>query len=560
MSRLNPRDSSKDLQIANLECRLESVEAGMWRNSQVEPISVDNELVNEDIAEQSLAVPTGAVLPATPRPLKAEPMAETVVPQPEERFPLPHKGLISHYKVYYFDILNSGMPIFDHQPYMYGDLAPGRDKDDEIYWAATNAVVALAMRHKPGKSTATEKLESTCIKNIESVLGTIMSREPELLTVQVILCLAWYYMATEDFRPASPLIGAAVKMAYSLKLHLYTKNKFQRFGTDQWERVFWITYILDRDLSLLTHEPYLIHDDHIGIDIKDMSTSRDLGNVGHSHNEIEVLRRRAELATIKGKLYELVYSVKASNFTPGKKQAAEERVFRMLANWKKYIDEPSHPDSVWNSTRMGQARHKHESILHLDYYHCLFSVVKASIHNDEWRRKLTLFSETYNRGDDTRFITMTSPLLPCNWAELIEAARFCHSEVLTFIPEGDDALRCISMPTFEGCLTVLSAHIISLPERDLTEPTLDSPCVNEKQRCEYDEVDHDESRISDCERIVGGRIRRTDNPSVLSDLKLCKELLRTADKTLSRFWEKAPKSFWDAREDGLNEGAETPSP
>jgi len=29
---------------------------------------------------------------------------------------------------------------------------------------------------------------------------------------------------------------------------------------------------------------------------------------------------------------------------------------------------------------------------------------------------------------------------------------------------------------------------------------------------------------------------------------------------LDRFWEKAPKSFWDAREDGLNENAVTPSP
>ena len=116
------------------------------------------------------------------------------------------------------------------------------------------------------------------------------------------------------------------------------------------------------------------------------------------------------------------------------------------------------------------------------------------------------------------------------------------------------------MPASEGCLVLLSAHVICFPERDLSETTLDSPCVNEKQRCEYDEVDHDESRISDCERIVDGRIRRTGNPSVLPDLKLCKELLKTADKTLNRFWGEAPKSFWDAREDRLNEGAETPSP
>ena len=107
---------------------------------------------------------------------------------------------------------------------------------------------------------------------------------------------------------------------------------------------------------------------------------------------------------------------------------------------------------------------------------------------------------------------------------------------------------------------ILAANVISLPERDLSEPTLEPPCVNEKQRCEYDEVDHDQSSIRDFENAVKFRIATTCNPSTISDLELCKDLLNTVRKTLNRFWQKAPKSFWDARESGLNEGAETPSP
>lgn len=242
-------------------------------------------------------------------------------------------------------------------------------------------------------------------------------------------------MATEDPRLAVPLIGAAVRMAYGMKLNVYTKDKFKRFGTDQWERVFWITYVLDRDLSLLTHEPYLMHDDHISIDIDDLSTPVGLGNLGGYPNHIEVLRWRAALATIKGKLYDLVYSVKASKFTPSKKQAAEEPVFRMLQEWKKHLREPHWNFFDGDNKEIG--RDRHDCILHLDYYHCLFSLARASIRNEEWRRKLTQFSETYNRGDDTSFITTTSPLLPWNWAELIQAARYCRVEVLEKMPETD---------------------------------------------------------------------------------------------------------------------------
>lgn len=111
------------------------------------------------------------------------------------------------------------------------------------------------------------------------------------------------------------------------------------------------------------------------------------------------------------------------------------------------------------------------------------------------------------------------------------------------------------MPAFEGCLVITAANVISLPERDLSEPVL-----GEKGRYEYNEVDDDGSLISDCRDDIDLQMGSARNPSLISDLELCKDLLETARKTLNRFWQKAPKSFWDAREDGLNEDAETPSP
>jgi len=53
------------------------------------------------------------------------------------------------------------------------------------------------------------------------------------------------------------------------------------------------------------------------------------------------------------------------------------------------------------------------------------------------------------------------------------------------------------MPAFEGRLVVLAANVICLPERDLSEPGL-----GEEGRYEYNEVNDDESRISDCRVIL----------------------------------------------------------
>lgn len=85
------------------------------------------------------------------------------------------------------------MPTFSNLPSDSLNLAEGRDEQDEAVWAATNAVMALAIRHTPG-----EEAELFYVRRAELVLGTLMFRGPDLSVLQTILCLAWHYMATED--------------------------------------------------------------------------------------------------------------------------------------------------------------------------------------------------------------------------------------------------------------------------------------------------------------------------------------------------------------------------
>lgn len=59
----------------------------MWRNSSVDPISIDDDSVNEDLAQSCISA--GAVRVGAPRLIKTEPSTETSISQPVAKFPLP---------------------------------------------------------------------------------------------------------------------------------------------------------------------------------------------------------------------------------------------------------------------------------------------------------------------------------------------------------------------------------------------------------------------------------------------------------------------------------------
>lgn len=253
-------------------------------------------------------------------------------------------------------------------------------------------------------------------------------------------------MADQDPQSASNLIGMAVKMIYGLKLHLPSNRTVHYHTRHHHERIFWIAYIIDRDLSLITSEPYLLRDDEIGLNIKDIMCSEGTGNVRNDYYDtIEILEPRAELAQIQGKLYDLVRSLKASKFSLTQKRSVEERLYRMLREWHKHLYEPRIDKNMYpgKPEELESRSHRlHEALLHLAYYRCLYSVANLSVSNRDWMQKLNDFSDRYNDGEDTSALTSTTPLLPWNWRHLADSARWCENVVLDPIQLGDQVLNC----------------------------------------------------------------------------------------------------------------------
>jgi hypothetical protein len=154
----------------------------------------------------------------------------------------------------YFLCFNSGVPLF-HQPtfmrMLYEWYSPSPSpRRDTASWAAVNIVLALAHRcsleRRVGLGLEGE-IVSQCLRNAQSVVSDLVTREEDLLGLQVILGMVLLFQGTRDSKPASVLIGTAIRLAHRMQLHTRETLKFFPVEVqEQRSRLFWLTYALDK--------------------------------------------------------------------------------------------------------------------------------------------------------------------------------------------------------------------------------------------------------------------------------------------------------------------------
>uniref|UniRef100_A0A0D2YDY9 Zn(2)-C6 fungal-type domain-containing protein n=1 Tax=Fusarium oxysporum (strain Fo5176) TaxID=660025 RepID=A0A0D2YDY9_FUSOF len=134
-------------------------------------------------------------------------------------------------------------------------------------WAAINVVLSLAYRHIPDEEKPPKYSTLYFMNMAQSVLNDIMLGDSNLLDVQTIVGMVVLLQATSDLKPASALIPIALRLAHGLRLH--TRSNSEHLSapeTLERDRVFWIAYILDRDLSMRTKLPPIQSQNDISID------------------------------------------------------------------------------------------------------------------------------------------------------------------------------------------------------------------------------------------------------------------------------------------------------
>ncbi|KAF7551853.1 hypothetical protein G7Z17_g4695 [Cylindrodendrum hubeiense] len=413
-------------------------------------------------------------------PWRFDPIQPHVYNGPEpDAFALPPLDEILPTIDHYFDGFNSVIPLFHHPTFMkmlyswYNDPTP-RDRGT---WAAVQIVLALGYRTPKltAMDTPAVQIEKAdrCLKSAQAVLSELVTRDWDMVGVQILLGVVMLFQNSRDPKPASVIIGTAVKLAHRLGLHAAEASKlFTPEETEQRSRVFWIAYTLDKDISLRAYTPSSLFDDDIDIPLPAMAPTDDTGFIwtqnGQAHFNYH--RRRVELAHIEGKVYDLLYSNRATKIKGLERQQRVARLQAMLEKWYERIPPVFQIEQV--AANVGPSQ-----LVQLTKMHHAFLLAEVMTHgiyshNADWVNRISSFSRSAIRSMalvPNKFKNPTcisnkdqSAPLPEGWNKCVEISRGCMN-----LFQGATPTECLVCCAHFSGLIIILANMSLNPSHEL---------------------------------------------------------------------------------------------
>ncbi|UKZ74944.1 hypothetical protein TrVFT333_002614 [Trichoderma virens FT-333] len=170
----------------------------------------------------------------------------------------------------YFQSTNRLLPLFDQTTFMQmlRSWYSTPFQRDPATWASINVVLALGLLLQPPVATQGSLTLAALVKNTQSVLDEIVSREEDILSAQIVLGLCIIFQESPDPQPASVLAATAVTLVHRLRLYSRpTQANLSQTDIRQRNRLFWIVYVLDKNISLRAQHPPLLSDAWTDIDL-----------------------------------------------------------------------------------------------------------------------------------------------------------------------------------------------------------------------------------------------------------------------------------------------------
>jgi hypothetical protein len=325
----------------------------------------------------------------------------------------------------FLNTFNSMLPLFhaDSLLRLIGETYAVQPRQrDPVSWAAINVVLALARQQMPDQSEMGTEYGTTndYIKKAQSVIWTVTLGETGLLNIQTLIGMAMLLQTADDITPALVIISAAMRLIHKMGLH-------NRLSTEhlippeqiQHANVFWLAYIVDKDLSLRAKQPSIQLDDDIDLDLPvelpDICGSGAEAGIVTTVNgnaRLNYFLARIQLANIQGNVYDHLYSTRASKRTPEERKVLRERIVRALDNWKASIPPDLNGANVVATTSNNPSVAPFFCILHTRSLLCLSLITRSHAWDEQWVGSIR------DHGRGTRVLQ-----LPTEWTVMIEEAR-----------------------------------------------------------------------------------------------------------------------------------------
>lgn len=339
----------------------------------------------------------------------------------------------------YFDNFNCMFPLF-HRPTFMHLVERQYSKDPYSgsgWWASMNVALAIAHRLRVMSNLVPHEEDEKAwgyMKNAMAVFSELAMRNTDLLSVQALLGMALFMQGTPNPQPASLLVGTAIRLSHNIGLHKRgTGFNLNPIEIEQRKRVFWIAYMLDKDLCLRSGRPFAQDDDDMNVELPDAEPEDNIGNIplADGKGKMNLFRVMCELAIIESRVYKTLYATKATKQKDGELLQTIGELDQELEDWKDRMPIEYRPENEI------QASHTplilHVVMLHFTYYNCLTTIHRMSIHRGYWTSRLSNFAI---QGLNAK------PLNPrvFNSAALCTSAARASISLLKYIPQGDSSV------------------------------------------------------------------------------------------------------------------------
>ncbi|PSS00760.1 fungal-specific transcription factor domain-containing protein [Coniella lustricola] len=376
--------------------------------------------------------------------------------------PLPSKNEAVSLLTDYFDNFNCMFPLF-HRPTFMHLLERQYSKDPYAgsgWWASLNVAFAIAHRLRVMSNLVPQEEDEKAwgyMKNAMAVFSELSMRNTDLLSVQALLGMALFMQGTPNPQPSSLLVGTAIRLSHNIGLHKRgTGFNLNPIEIEQRKRVFWIAYMLDKDLCLRSGRPFAQDDDDMNVELPDEDPEDNIGNIplADGKGKMNLFRVMCELAQIESKVYKRLYSTKATKQTDGELLQTIGELDQELEDWKDRMPIEYRPENEI------QASHTplilHVVMLHFTYYNCLTTIHRMSIHRGYWTSRLSNYAI---QGLNAK------PLNPrvFNSAALCTSAARATISLLKYIPEGDSSVVWMVLYFPVSALVTLFGTILQNP-------------------------------------------------------------------------------------------------
>lgn len=363
----------------------------------------------------------------------------------------------------FFENFNCMFPLFHQPTFMHlVDRQYSRDPyEGSGWWASLNVALAIAHRLRVMSNLVPKDEDEKAwgyLKNAMGVFTELTLRNTDLLSVQALLGMAMFLQGTPNPQPSFFLVAAALRSAHSIGLHKKGSGfNLNPVEIEQRKRVFWIAYMLDKDVCLRSGRPPAQDDDDMNVELPSADPDDNIGNIplADGKGKINLFRLMCEFATIESKVYKQLYSTKASKQSDGELLNTIGELDHLLEEWKDSIPVDFRPEHEIKASHTPLILHV--VVLHFSYYNCLTTIHRMSVHHGYWTSRLSNYAI---QGLNARPL---NPRVFSSAALCVSAAR-ASIHLIKYVPQGD--FQCVWLILYfpVSALVTLFGNILQNPQ------------------------------------------------------------------------------------------------